>query len=367
MNDGAGHVAASASRIGPSLSGEDQASRLRAMVGQTLSAGQVNQVAMGQLGRAITDGAREGEPMAWRRAGHAGVPIVAITSGKGGVGKTNLAVNLSIALSTRRARVTLLDADLGMANTDVLLGMTPTRRIDAVVGNSNVGNMNGAGRGVGSLAGLCVEAPGGFRLIPGSAGVARIADLPRQSRAAMIDALSTLSDSSDVVLIDTGAGAHAGVTSFVRAADLALVVVTPEPTSIADAYAMVKCLTDAGRMRENMPRVMLVVNQARDEEEARAVHARIAAVSARFLGAEPGMFGWVPSDAGVSMAVRARTPFVLREPRGAASLAVMRLAEALEARLMPRCAEHAPNEGGWLARILRGLAGHRGGAVGMAR
>ena len=197
--------------------------------------------------------------------------------------------------------------------------------------------------------------------------MARIADLPRQSRAAMIDAFSSLSDSADVVLIDTGAGAHAGVTSFVRAADIALVVVTPEPTSIADAYAMVKCLTDGGRMRENMPRVMLVVNQARDEEEARAVHARIGAVSARFLGAEPGMFGWVPSDAAVSLAVRARVPFVLQEPRSSASRAMVRLAEALEARVMARRAEHAPNEGGWLARILRGLAGNSGGAVGMAR
>lgn len=363
VNDGAGHVAPSASRIGPAPVGGDQASRLRALVGQTLSAGQVNPGAAGQMWRG--DGAREGEPLSWRRAGHAGVPIVAVTSGKGGVGKTNLAVNLAIALAARRARVTLLDADLGMANTDVLLGMTPTRRIDAVVGNSNVGA--GSTGAAGSLAGLCVDAPGGFRLIPGSAGVARIADMPRQSRAAMIDALSSLSDTSDVVLIDTGAGAHAGVTSFVRAADIALVVVTPEPTSIADAYAMVKCLTDAGRMRENMPRVMLVVNQARDEEEALAVHARIAAVSARFLGAEPGMFGWVPSDAGVSLAVRARVPFVLKEPRGAASMAVARLAEALEARVMPRRAEHAPNGAGWLARILRGLAGSRGGAVGMAR
>lgn len=361
VNDGAGHVAASASRIGPAPAGGDQASRLRALVGQTLSAGQVNPGAAGQVWRG--DAAREGEPLAWRLAGHAGVPIVAVTSGKGGVGKTNLAVNMAIALASRRVRVTLLDADLGMANTDVLLGMTPTRRIDAVVGNSN----SGAGTVGGSLAGLCVEAPGGFRLIPGSAGVARIADMPRQSRAAMIDALSSLSGMSDVVLIDTGAGAHAGVTSFVRAADIALVVATPEPTSIADAYAMVKCLTDAGRMRENMPRVMLVVNQARDEEEARAVHTRIAAVSARFLGAEPGMFGWVPSDAGVSLAVRARVPFVLKEPRGAASVAVMRLAEALEARVMPRRAKHAPNEAGWLARILRGLAGNRGGAVGMAR
>ncbi len=360
MTEAASQVPASASRIGPSPVGGDQASRLRALVGQTLSAGQVNQGSAGQMWRG--DSAREGEPLAWRRAGHAGVPIVAVTSGKGGVGKTNLAVNLAIALSARHVRVTLLDADLGMANTDVLLGMTPTRRIDTVVGDSYVGS--GAS---GSLAGLCVEAPGGFRLIPGSAGVARIADMPRQSRAGMIDALSSLSASSDVVLIDTGAGAHAGVTSFVRAADVAMVVVTPEPTSIADAYAMVKCLTDAGRMRENMPRVMLVVNQALDEEEARGVHGRIAAVSARFLGAEPGMMGWVPSDAGVSLAVRARVPFVLKEPRGAASVAVGRLAEAVVARVMTRRDERAPNEGGWLARILRGLSGNRVGAVGMAR
>lgn len=343
MNEGV----ASASRIGPSAVGGDQASRLRAMVGASGPAG---------------DGGRESEAGAWRRAGHAGVPIVAITSGKGGVGKTNLAVNLAIALSARRARVTLLDADLGMANTDVLLGMTPARRIDAVVGSSSLG------AGVaGSLAGLCVRAPGGFWLIPGSAGVSRVADLPRQPRAAMIDALSSLSSRSDVVLIDTGAGAHAGVTSFVRAADIALVVVTPEPTSIADAYAMVKCLTDGGKLREAMPRVMLVVNQARDEAEARAVHARIAAVSARFLGAEPGLFGWVPSDGSVPLAVRARVPFVMREPRSGASMAVMRLAESVEARVLPRDSEHVANGRGWLARLLRRFDGHRGGAARMAR
>lgn len=347
VDGGVDHVAASASRIGPAV-GADQASRLRALVGQAGNAGQVGAGA-----------ARGDEVSAWRRAGHAGVPVVAITSGKGGVGKTNLAVNLSIALAARGARVTLVDADLGMANTDVLLGLSPSRRIDAVVGSSGGGSW--------SLAGVCVEAPGGFRLVPGSAGVARMANLPRESRAAMIDALSTLSASSDVVLIDTGAGAHAGVTSFVRAADVALVVVTPEPTSIADAYAMVKCLTDAGRMREAMPRVMLVVNQAVDEEEARGVHARIAAVSARFLGAEPGMLGWVPSDAGVGRAVRARVPFVMREPRGAAGLAVGRLAGAIEERLMPCRAEHVANRGGWLARLVRWYEGNGGGAVGMAR
>lgn len=194
-----------------------------------------------------------------------------------------------------------------------------------------------------------------------------MADLPNRPRAVMIDALSSLAHNSDVVLIDTGAGAHGGVTSFVRAADLALVVATPEPTSIADAYAMIKCLTDGGRSHDVMPRVALVVNQASGAEEAAGVHARIAAVSARFLGASPALFGWVPTDPNVSLAVRARTPFVLREPRTPASVAMARLAEEVSSRLLPHSAEHSPNADGWFVRFLRRFESPRPTAPTLAR
>lgn len=261
-------------------------------------------------------------------------PVIAVTSGKGGVGKTSICVNLCIALARSGVRATLVDADLGMANADVMCGLTPAHRLERVVGLAGPGSSS-SDRARTTLRQIAIDAPGGFRLVPGSAGIAHMAGLDETERAGLINGLAELDRDSDVIVIDTGAGVSPGVTSFVQASDLALVVVTPEPTSIADAYAMIKCLW-RGPASAALPcaaEVGLVVNQAADAAEGIAVHTRIAAVAQRFLGFAPAMLGWIPADPALPRAVRARQPLLLADPRAGASVAVVELAGSLTRRL----------------------------------
>ncbi|MCZ7632630.1 MAG: AAA family ATPase [Phycisphaerales bacterium] len=256
-----------------------------------------------------------------------GIPIIAIGSGKGGVGKTNLAVNLCIALARSGRRATLLDADLGMANADVLCGLSPHRRLDALlVAHDAPAHL--------SMRDVAVDAPGGFLLVPGAVGVARVADLDARRRTALVAGLAELESVSDLVVIDTGAGIGRDVTTFMLAASLAIVVATPEPTSIADAYGLIKCLHLLTRERgSTLPRLGLVVNQARSEPEASAVHARLSSCAGRFLGVDVPFFGWIAQDSRVSASVRNRLPHSIRWPRARASRDVRRLSTSIIASL----------------------------------
>lgn len=257
------------------------------------------------------------------------VPVVAIASGKGGVGKTNLAVNLSICLARRGLRTTLLDADLGMANADVLCGLAPGRRLDDVL----LAPERGEGQGP-TLESCVVEAPGGFLLVPGAIGVARVADLDPVSRTRLVEQLACLSARSDVILVDTGAGIGREVLAFAGAANELLVVATPEPTSIADAYGLIKCVL--GRVRESgtrVPRIGLVVSGARSAAEQESVNSRITACCDRFLGCGIAGMGQVRADRRVPMAVRRRVPHTLAWPRCGASRDVARIAGRLASQL----------------------------------
>ncbi|MCW5775109.1 MAG: P-loop NTPase [Phycisphaeraceae bacterium] len=271
------------------------------------------------------------------RAAHAaqpGIPILAIGSGKGGVGKTNLAVNLCIALARSGRRATLLDADLGMANADVLCGLSPHRRLDALlVGHDAPARL--------SMRDVAVDAPGGFLLVPGAVGVARVADLDAPRRAALVAGLAELEAVSDLIVIDTGAGIGRDVTTFMLAASLAIVVATPEPTSIADAYGLIKCLHLVSRERGSaLPRLGLVVNQARSDAEASAVHARLSSCMGRFLGFEVPMLGRIAQDSRVSAAVRRRVPHSIRWPRSRASRDVRHLSTSVVASLGLAASSH---------------------------
>lgn len=248
------------------------------------------------------------------------VPVIAIASGKGGVGKTNLAVNLSICLAQAGRRATLLDADLGMANADVLCGLTPGRRLDDVLRDP-------AGPG---LASCIVRAPGGFLLVPGAVGVARIADLDGASRQRLVDQLEALESRSDVVFVDTGAGVGRDVLAFATCADWLMVVVTPEPTSITDAYGLIKCVLARSQERcAAPPRLALVVNEARRRDEIDAVSTRLETTCERFLGCRPLVLGGVRLDARVGRSVRRRVPHLLGCPHSPASRDVRAVGERL--------------------------------------
>jgi len=253
--------------------------------------------------------AAEDQPAARRAAS-----VIAITSGKGGVGKTNIAVNLAIKLASAGKSVVLLDADLGLANADVICNIDLPANLSHVIARRK------------DLSDVLVRAPGGFGLIGGASGLARMADLTDADRQRLVTAMAELEEKADVILIDTGAGISPNVLAFTRAADHVLVVTTPEPTAITDAYAVVKVIS-----RDNAERrVSLLVNQARNAEEARVVHERIAKVARQFLGLSIFDAGFVPADDQVSAAVRKRTPFVIGAPRCGASHAIAQLAMRLE-------------------------------------
>lgn len=260
---------------------------------------------------------------------------LAVTSGKGGVGKTSVSVNLAVQLAQMGRRVILLDADLGTANADVICNINPPRNLSHVVA------------GHCSLQDVLVDAPGGFRLIAGASGLSQMAALSEFERARLMDQMRVLEDEADLILIDTGAGVGPNVLGFLVAADQILVVTTPEPTAITDAYAVIKTVARHG---ENLD-LRLLVNMVRDEREARAVFDRIAGVCRRFLNVTPRYAGHILSDPRVPHAVRRRHPFVLEHPACPASVCMLRLAHRID--------RHAstPRDHGLLKRMAAWLVG----------
>jgi flagellar biosynthesis protein FlhG len=245
--------------------------------------------------------------------------VIAVTSGKGGVGKSNIAVNLAIKLASVGKRVVLMDADLGLANADVLCNIDLPSNLSHVISRKR------------ELADVMVDGPGGFRLIGGASGLARMADLSDYDRQRLVSALAELEARTDVILIDTGAGISPNVLSFTRSADQVLVVTTPEPTAITDAYAVIKVIS---RDAPDRP-LSLLVNQVRQHGEGRLVYERIAKVARQFLSVHVMDAGFIPSDPEVPAAVRRRTPFLLASPRCPASLCISQLAMRLERGVAP--------------------------------
>jgi len=262
-----------------------------------------------------------------------GAAVIAIASGKGGVGKTNIAVSLAASIAKQGRRTILLDGDLGLANADLLCNVPVRKHLGHVLAGER------------TVRDILIEAPGGFRLAPGGAGVAHaLLATAEERRADLLSRLRGLEEEADVLLIDCGAGVGPVVRTFTRAADVALVVATPEPTSIADAYALVKTLL-ASQASRGGPSVRLVVNQARSGDEAVQVHARIGSVARRFLGADLPLAGWVPADPNVGAAVRARACVVLRSPRSPASKALTTLGKRLSDEVAPLESARSRREG----------------------
>ncbi len=254
---------------------------------------------------------------------------IAITSGKGGVGKTNLAVNLAIALAQRGLQVTLVDLDIGLANADVLLGVNTRYNLTHVITGQRM------------LEEIVTPCAAGVRLIPGGSGLDQLADMSDFERQRVSHALRILDTSTDIMVLDCGAGISRNVTTFANAADLTLVVTTPEPTAMADAYAIVKTIRGAGRS------IGLVVNQAASRVEAERTAGRISTVARKFLELSVANVGYLLHDSHVQLAVRGRTPFVLRYPKCSASACVAAMAERLARGRRP-----AQDSSGFFKRIV---------------
>lgn len=253
-----------------------------------------------------------------RRSAAAPAHTIAIASGKGGVGKTNIAVNLALALAQEGWNTTILDGDLSLGNADLVLGLTPRLHLGHVLDGRR------------SIDDVIVSVAPRLRLVPGASGVARLADLDRTTAGRLLSILRTIENTSQVLIIDCGAGIGAGVLSLVGSADAAVVVTTPEPTSIADGYALIKCAASLGATENaTSSRIGLVVNEARSCEEGRAVHARIAGVCERFLRLPLPLLGIVPFDDRIAQAVRDRRPVVAGQPRSAGARAIRDLSASV--------------------------------------
>ena len=242
--------------------------------------------------------------------------VIAVASGKGGVGKTNLTANLAVALARRGLRVCVLDADLGLANLDVLLGLTPTASLRDVLSGER------------RLADVLIDGPAGIRIVPAASGVEELTALAPAERLRLLDEVETLDGSVDVLLLDTAAGISSNVLYFAAAAADILVVITPEPTALTDAYALIKVLASRYGRRE----FLVAVNMAAGASDAEAAFARLARVTSRFLRVELEYQGYVPYDDAVPRAVRQQQPVILSAPGTPASLAVGELARRLAGR-----------------------------------
>ncbi len=284
----------------------DQASRLRALVGAAdQHPGPSHTSSTAPPAPAIV----EPRPLAW---------TLAIASGKGGVGKTNLAINLALAFAEAGLNTTLLDGDLGLANADILLGLR---------GGPHLGDVLDGRR---SLDQIAVRVTPGFTLIPGASGIAAMANLDDRRRAALRDLIARAAQTSDLLLFDCGAGIGPGVLALMAAADRTLIVTTPEPPSIADAYALIKCsVTTRLAAQAPSPAISLVVNQASNQAEGERVHARVGAVCRRFLSYELPLAAVVTHDEHVRRAVRDRRPFLSAAPKSPAARSVRNLSGSL--------------------------------------
>lgn len=242
--------------------------------------------------------------------------VVAITSGKGGVGKSNLTANLAFAIARLGKNVLALDADLGLANLDVIFGIRPTFTLYHAI------------KGKKDLVDTLLAAGPGVRFVAGGSGIQELADMDQETRRALIENLRKLESYADVLLLDTGAGLSSNVTSFVMAADEVLLVTTPEPTAMADAYGVLKTLAAQGETRP-LPEIRLVVNRVRDPQEGGMVAARIKKVAREFLDLELSYLGYVLDDKVVSRAVRDQRPFMRAYPNSLAAACVSSLAASL--------------------------------------
>jgi flagellar biosynthesis protein FlhG len=242
------------------------------------------------------------------------VKVIAVTGGKGGVGKTNLSVNLGIALAEMRRRVVLMDADLGLANVDILLGLNAQFNLADVLSGQR------------SLQQIMLNGPAGLKIIPASSGVQTMAALSPSEHAGIVHAFSDLADQMDILLIDTAAGISDTVTSFVRAAQEVVIVVCDEPSSITDAYALMKVLNkDHG-----VTRFRIVANMCRTVSEGQRLFSKLNAVCERFLEATIQYIGAIPFDENLRKAVQARKPLLEYAPHSKASQAIRMVAQKLD-------------------------------------
>lgn len=261
-------------------------------------------------------------PSAPRRSG---ARTIAVTSGKGGVGKSNIALNLAIALQQMHKSVCLLDANLGLGNIDLLCGLNGYWNLSHVISGAR------------SLAEIMLDGPAGIHVIPGASGLLDLADSSPTDQREILAHLEELEQRHDYLILDTGTGIHQTVRQFVAAAETVLVVTTPEPTAIADAYATLKTLATG----QELGQPHILVNQADSPEQAREIIARVQQTARTFLHVTVASAGFIPRDLAVPQAVVDRVPLLVQNVRSPAGRAIEQLARRV-INLTPPPADRAP-------------------------
>lgn len=242
------------------------------------------------------------------------VRVIAITSGKGGAGKTNLSVNIGIALAQAGRRVALLDADMGLANVDILLGIYPKFNLSHVLSGDK------------ALAEIMLDGPSGLRVIPGASGIQKMAELSTVEQAAVVRAFSEIDQDLDVLIVDTAAGISASVVNFARACQEIIVVVCDEPTSLTDAYAFIKLLNrDYG-----LPNFHVIANMVQTVQQGQALFQKLTKVTDHYLDVTLRFVGVVPYDEWLRKAVQKQVPVVVAFPESKASVAIKEIAGKID-------------------------------------
>lgn len=261
-----------------------------------------------------------------------GPRVITISSGKGGVGKTNIAINLAIAFSDIGRKVVVMDADLGLANVNVVLGIIPKFNLYHVIKKQK------------KIRDIIVDTQYGIQIVAGASGFSQLANLDEEERSAFVEGLKDLAY-ADIIIIDTGAGVSQNVLSFLRAADEAIIITTPEPTAITDAYGIIKSIS----AEVNGPNIKLVVNRVDSVMEGKKVAERVINIAGQFLNIKVENLGFIFEDSVVKRAVIKQDPFIKNAPNSKASQSIK--------HLMSRLSHIEYRESGGFSRFLKNVFG----------
>ena len=243
--------------------------------------------------------------------------VIAVTSGKGGVGKTSFSVNLAIQLKRMGKKVVIIDADLGLSNVEVMLGIRPRHNLADLIYNNL------------KLADVITTGPMDIGIISGGSGVQELVNLDKGDIKLLIAKLSQLDRLYDVIIIDTGAGISDAVLEFLLISPEILLVVTPEPTSITDAYALLKTVNRKKEFEAGQKTIHVLSNRVEDEDEGREIYDKLNTVSSKFLNVELKYIGYICHDREISRAVIAQKPILISKPQGPTSASIANIADRI--------------------------------------
>jgi flagellar biosynthesis protein FlhG len=240
--------------------------------------------------------------------------IITVTSGKGGVGKTNFTLNLAINLSLKGLRVVVIDTDFGLANVEVLFGNIPKYNFSHLISGEK------------RIDEILIDGPNGIKFISGGSGISQLANISKEQIANIIDDFKYIDKIADIILIDTGAGIYKTIINFVLSSEECIIVTTPEPTSITDAYAILKTL---GEEKQEMPKFYVVINRVDDDFEGDEIFQRLSKVSSKFLGINIEFLGNIPFDKMLIKAVKIQEPVAIAFPSSESNLAIQKISYRL--------------------------------------